>query len=89
MAQFTEPERVEVGELVTLSAPDTRRPVNGMIREVQPACDDKTNGRWYCVVHRASFANQLQKDLHLSEQRSLKSGCRLAWVCMTHGLERP
>jgi len=50
---------------------------------VGPKCD-MNNGRWWCVTHSESFANQFQKDIHIQSNKH-----RLSWVCFQHGLEVP
>ena len=41
-------------------------------------------GQWYCITHLEPFANQLQKDTHISRGTHV-----LGWVCLEHGVETP
>ena len=79
MSKF-EPVAVKVGEKVTLE--------DGVAYDVKLPCEEKTNGCWFCSEHCERFDNQLQKDIHLGDQRH-KKPCRLAWMCNKHGLEQP
>jgi hypothetical protein len=53
------------------------------VETVLPACDNKTNGHWYCETHRTHLANGFAKDSHLGPR------CRMAWFCNEHGMEQP
>ncbi len=59
--------------------------------QVKAACEQKNNGRWYCITHAEGFANQLQKDSHISEHSEFGPGAnhRLVWICFAHGPEVP
>jgi hypothetical protein len=50
---------------------------------VGPKCQ-ANSGRWICTTHDESFANQLQKDIHIHSGKH-----RMAWVCFEHGPEVP
>ena len=52
---------------------------------VKAACDNSTNGRWYCATHKEGFQNQLQKDIHIGYGKAH----RLVWACLDHGPEQP
>jgi hypothetical protein len=52
--------------------------------QVEPACTAKNDGNWYCATHRTWFANQLQKDSHITRGRHT-----LVWMCNLHGAEAP
>lgn len=49
---------------------------------LQAACENKTNGRWYCVTHDQTFLNQFEKDSHIHTGNHA-----LAWICLEHGPE--
>lgn len=53
--------------------------------DVLPACKSKHRGHWLCVTHGKEFANQLQKDIHISPG----GAHHMVWVCDEHGLEQP
>lgn len=72
---------VAAGEKVSLREGPNNTPVE---YTVLGPCEDKTGGHWYCVTHREAFANPMQKDSHIHYGRH-----KLAWVCHTHGPERP
>jgi hypothetical protein len=85
-------DRVSVvtrGEKVRIKEP----PYSGRLveHEVQPACADKNNGRWYCVTHGEGFPNQMQKDSHIGEYGDHGPNAlhRLVWLCFEHGAEVP
>lgn len=76
---------VTEGETITLHGPEGEPTTY----TVGPCCGEN-NGRWLCVTHEASFANQLQKDSHISGVFCAEGGEHvLAWVCIEHGLEVP
>ena len=51
---------------------------------VKPACENKHNGRWYCVNHRTIFDTQIAKDCHIQHGKH-----RMLWLCFEHGPEKP
>lgn len=90
-----EPTKIEIGEEIRPSG------YAAIALGAEPylakgGCDNKKNGRWFCVgTHRIKrgqfssferFDNQLQKDCHLS---GTKEPCRLGWWCFEHGPEVP
>lgn len=46
---------------------------------VQAKCSENS-GFWYCITHRAGFANQFTKDSHIG-----KGAHVLVWFCREHG----
>ena len=65
--------KVKVGDRVT---------INGNQFLLAPACRDDA-GIWACATHETTFANNLQKDLHLSEAGEHEP----LWYCFKHGPE--
>lgn len=73
---------VEIGEEVEVHYPGaTPRIVK---EKVQAPCSQKHNGHWYCLTHHEHFANQFDKDTHISTGTH-----KLAWICHEHGIEKP
>ena len=56
-------------------------------RVVLPACTSKNGGLWVCVTHQQAFANQFQKDTHITYPEGRRH--TLAWMCSEHGVEVP
>jgi hypothetical protein len=50
---------------------------------IGPKCDKPDMGRWICVTHDKVFANNWEKDSHVSGK------CQMAWFCAYHGPEVP
>lgn len=58
--------------------------------QVLAPCELKDNGTWYCVTHNEGFANQMQKDGHISDYgKNGKGKHKLVWLCFAHGPEQP
>lgn len=75
-------ETVKAGEKLTVTYPGaTPRKVEVT---VVAACDVKDRGQWYCATHDEFFANQFDKDTHIST-----GSHKLAWNCFEHGIEEP
>lgn len=70
-------------ERVTAVAIGDRVALLTMVTAAEPCLAN--TGNWYCVTHQEMFANQINKDFHLSG----KGRHVLAWFCHTHGLEAP
>lgn len=51
---------------------------------VQPACDTKDQGQWYCVTHQEGFQNNMQQWSHCEAGKHV-----LVWICFRHGPEVP
>ena len=61
---------------------------NGTSR-VSSACDDPTNGQWYCVTHWYRCPKDVSFfDTHID---TTENGVRhlVGWVCDKHGIEVP
>lgn len=53
-------------------------------------CQNKHGGKWFCIIHKQAFDNQMQKDSHISEYGSNGSvRHKLVWWCFEHGPEQP
>lgn len=48
------------------------------------ACESKSGGDWFCLTHNKGFANNIEKDDHIS-----RGSHKMAWMCREHGPEVP
>lgn len=79
---MTNVSKVKLGKKVRMSnGPDGQH----HYLTVGPACENKTNGNWYCCTHREMPRNQCTKDSHIDGPGKHE----LAWLCFEHGLEVP
>lgn len=95
----SEPQRAPIGLQFRIRFNNAGKPLKPgplnlapvTVHTVGPKC--KSNlGRWVCATHETSFANNLEKDLHIGairERRNHAGVCLLAWLCFDHGAEVP
>lgn len=70
--------KVQMGQTIQFFDGRTMR-----IEVVGESCFGR-NGQWICASCKMSFANQLQKDSHITDGNHT-----LAWLCPEHGVEVP
>jgi len=76
--------KTEVGKRILLPG---ARPGehSGRSAVVQPGCENKAGGNWYCITHRTLAHNNFEKDQHIDQPGDHE----LAWLCFEHGPEIP
>lgn len=74
-------DKVKVGDVYALPEGPDRREIE---HTVQAACGED-RGQHYCVTCEVLLRNNMETNGHVYGV----GVHRMAWVCLTHGLERP